>query len=604
MPAADNLLIEPSGKRQDQFVERSHAESSEISAWLQWLSELLPAAHCIALVRVDSSGEPLVISRNPGSLPVPDVALILAGRASRTTSRQRLLTEAPEGQILALPIPDSRHEGGVSSVLLLISDLLNKQQQGTLLGLASWALRSLLWVEGAPKSIPESLCNTQALAEPIRVQALLDQLSLRFDGAQCTLAWMKQRRGKRYEACVIAVCGQSRVDPTSTAVRKLAEFMEGLCQADMQALAPVYEAGPGVSSSRDVASSDPVELPVRFVVPIKVRQQLLMICMLRPAGQRLSTSVRLQLAQELVPAFQSAWLAQELDEPVRKIVWRRLLARYRQRTHVTGMRWVQACLLLIVLGFVLYPVDKRVSAEVHVEAAERHALIAPLDGFVKSVQARAGDRIAQGDLLATLDADDLLRQADKWSAEEQKNQQEYLSALAMHDRVELSSLRESRLLIQTELEQVQAQLARHELRAPIAGIVLSDSVEDALGSAVKAGQILFEVGSAEQYRLALQVPERRIGEISSGQSVALRMTADPKHRRYASVDMVIPIATASQGQNTFKVYAVPDEQQSVLRPGMKGIGKVLVGRESRLRQWTGSLWSRCVWLAWKLGLSS
>lgn len=603
MSAADNLLIEPSSVEESQSDAGISESNADLVGWLHWLAELLPAARCIALVRVDSSGVPVSVSRNPGSPSLPAVAKALASRACRKRSRQCLQTQSPDELVMAVPVLHKDHEEVASSALLLISDPLTPEQQGAMLGLANWALRSLDWADKPDVPVEPGLSHSRATQDPDGIQQLLDLLSLRYEGAQCAFTWMKRGRRGQYRARVFAMSGQTRVDSSRAVVRKLAMFMEGVVADVSQVLAPFYESGSPLSGSDSDALIDKSSLPVRFVVPMKVRGELFLVSLFLAAKQTLSVATREQLAQELIPAFQSAWLMRELDAPIRKIAWRRLRSLLDRREHHKTRRLLQLALIASALVVLLYPVDKRVSAEVYVEAAERHALIAPLDGFVKSIKARAGDRVAQGDLLATLDGDDLLRQADKWEAEAQKNQQDYLSALAVHDRVELSTLRESRLLIQTELEQVRAQLARHELLAPIAGIVLSDSVEDALGSAVKAGQILFEVGSAEQYRLALQVPERRIADIAVGQSVTLRMTADPKQRRQASVNMLIPIATASQGQNTFKVYALPEGQEGVLRPGMKGIGKILVGRASRLSQWAGSLWSRCVWLAWKLGLS-
>lgn len=603
MSAPDELLIEPAGVEGNQSDVGRHPANPDITAWLHWLSDLLPTAHCIALVRVNHSGAPVALIRNPGSPPLPAAAMALAGRACGQGRRQQLQTEDPDELLLALPVQRGGKQAVATSALLLISAPLTTQQQNTMVGLASWALRSLAWAERSGAPAGQGLCNTRALVEPNGIQSLLDQLSSRHGGAQCALTWMKRGRRGRYKARVLAISGQPKVDPSRTAVRKLAILMEDMLTDQSQVPSPVYEPGVPKPPGDEVAPIDQTRLLTRFVVPMTVRDELFMVSLFRAAGQEWSVATREQMLQEWVPAFQSAWLLRELDAPLHEIGWRRLLTRFAQYRSRKVTALVQASLLVCALLLILIPVEKRVSAEVSVEAAERHALIAPMDGFVKSIHARAGDRVAPGELLATLDGDDLLRQADKWEAEEQKNQQDYLGALAVHDRVELSTLRESRLLIQTELEQVRAQLARHELRAPIAGMVLSDSVEDALGSAVKAGQILFEVGSAEQYRLALQVPERRISDIAVGQSVSLRMTADPRQRRQARVDMVIPIATASQGQNSFKVYALPDAQSGVLRPGMKGIGKVLVGRASRLRQWTGSLWARCVWLAWKLGLS-
>ncbi len=603
MSAADNLLIEPSYAEDCQSDTGFSESNADLADWLNWLAELLPAVRCVALVRVNSSGVPVSVSRNPGSPALPEVAMALASRACRKRSKQSLQTQSPDELLLAVPVLPKDRKAVASSALLLISDPLSRQQQGAMAGLADWALRSLDWAEKPNTRIESGQCHFRAREEPGGIQQLLDQLSLRYDGAQCAFTWMKRGRRGLYNARVVAMSGQYKVDSSRAVVRKLAMLMEGVVTDVSQVPAPFYESRSTLSGSDSEGLIDNASLPVRFVVPVTVRGELFLVSLFLAADQDISVATRGQLAQELIPAFQSAWMMRELDAPLREIAWRRLRVLVDWSGHHKIKRLLQTALIACAFVLLFYPVDKRVSAEVNVEAAERHALIAPMDGFVKSIKARAGDRVAQGDLLATLDGDDLLRQADKWEAEAQKNRQDYLSALAVHDRVELSTLRESRLLIQTELEQVRAQLARHELRAPIAGIVLNDSVEDALGSAVKAGQILFEVGSAAQYRLALQVPERRIADIAVGQSVTLRMTADPKQRRQARVNMLIPIATASQGQNTFKVYALPEGQEGVLRPGMKGIGKILVGRASRLSQWTGSLWSRWVWLAWKLGLS-
>ncbi len=67
MPAADDLLIEPSSVEDGQSVDGLSETNPDITPWLHWLAELLPAARCIALVRINSSGVPVSVSRNPGS---------------------------------------------------------------------------------------------------------------------------------------------------------------------------------------------------------------------------------------------------------------------------------------------------------------------------------------------------------------------------------------------------------------------------------------------------------------------------------------------------------------------------------------------------------
>ena len=609
MPAADDLLVASqaeTGRAErlaGSLTEKGDATAAQDEAWLLWVSELLKGTRGLALLRISESGSATVSTQTPAALSIPEAGLALARRAAARGSRQRLILPGSGDVLLSLPLPAQSENERVSSVLLLLHGALNQQQQSSLLGLANWALKSARWwLNATPTPVDLFPVDDDAFSEPLNIAQLVNRLGTLYPGAVCALHRMRADRRGRRKSRVMAVSGQPTIDRSGAAVRRMAQNADEL-YAEGSAL-PLYKVR---STSRDVrmpAGLNDDELPwtASLWVPVSAAGELLLVSLHWSDETLLPDVERERLLAALPPAVQSAWLQQQYTQSLPQLVWHRWQSWLKTRFQGGLKRWFQAGLLTLALLALLWPVEKRLSADVIVEAAERHALIAPLDGYVKSVQARAGDRVAKGELLARLDDEDLLRQADKWAAEASKNQQDHLSALAAHDRVELSSLRENRLLIQTELEQVKAQLARHELRAPVAGIVLSDAVEDALGSAVKAGKILFEVGSADQYRLALQVPERRISEVQPGQLLSLRMAADPKQRSQARVDILIPVATASQGQNTFKVYASPLERDAGLRPGMQGIGKILVGRESRLMQWWDSLWTRCVWLAWKLGL--
>lgn len=613
MPAADDLLIASHAEtgrveRPTGTLPEDNGDSGkQMSAWLAWLAELLTDTRALALIRVSESGAAQMLAQTPAAVHLPGAGRALACRAAARRSRQRLVLPDTDEMLLGLPLPANAGEEGFSTILLLLSGTLNKSQQSALLGLAAWAMKSARWWSDTDKPTRLPWYGRDSLAEPMTPAALINQLGAHYPGSVCALHWATVGLGGLRRSRVLSVSGQSAIDRSGTTLRSMTRHVDTL-YADGPPL-PLYEVQ-APSPAEDAADmteqgcADQLPWPLSFMVPVSVGGELLIVSMYWSDPELLPEKERERLQSSLIPAVQSAWLQEERSRGLVILLWRRWRLWQRRMLQGGAVRALQVGLFVVVLAALLWPVEKRLSAEVIVEAAERHALIAPLDGYIKSVQARAGDRVAKGDLLASLDDEDLLRQADKWTAEAQKNQQDYLSALAVHDRVEMSSLRENRLLIQTELEQVQAQLARHQLRAPVAGIVLSDAVEDALGSAVKAGKVLFEVGSAEQYRLALQVPERSISEVESGQLLSLRMTADPKRRSQARVETVIPVATASQGKSTFKVYASPLERDEGLRPGMKGIGKILVGRESRLMQWSSSLWARCVWLAWKLGLTA
>ena len=67
-----------------------------------------------------------------------------------------------------------------------------------------------------------------------------------------------------------------------------------------------------------------------------------------------------------------------------------------------------------------------------------------------------------------------------------------------------------------------------------------------------------------------------------------------------TVSAITPVATQIDGRNVFRVEAKIDGQIARLRPGMEGIGKVVVGERGLLWIWTHSFfdWLRLALWNW------
>ena len=193
----------------------------------------------------------------------------------------------------------------------------------------------------------------------------------------------------------------------------------------------------------------------------------------------------------------------------------------------SNKRWIATIAFgALLLSFVV-PVNHRVSADAFIEASDRQVLVSAQDGFILSAHARAGEEVEEGALLAKIDGQDLQLSLEKWHSEKDKNEQEYAQALAAHDRSELSRLRADSDRIDAEIALLDQQLVRSEVRAPFAGVLLEGDWTQSLGAPVKTGDVLFEIASAEQYRLVLEVDEHDIGYIQSDQVAELRMASLP-----------------------------------------------------------------------------
>ena len=132
---------------------------------------------------------------------------------------------------------------------------------------------------------------------------------------------------------------------------------------------------------------------------------------------------------------------------------------------------------------------------------------------------------------------------------------------------------------------------------------LSIDLPEAQGSVKEASdqQIESLVDEAGSYRVNLQVDERDIAGLAVGQSGELRLAAMPDRAIALDVTRIVPLATADQSGNRFRVEAELPSTAESLRPGMHGVAKVVTGESSMLHAWTAELLDRVKFWLWSLG---
>jgi len=265
------------------------------------------------------------------------------------------------------------------------------------------------------------------------------------------------------------------------------------------------------------------------------------------------------------------------------------------------LKSVVAAAVLVLAMLVLIQTDHRIAAESTIEGAVQQAVVAPFAGYLSSANARAGDLVDEGQVLAVLDDRELLLEQEKWSSERDKHSKEYQQALAVRDRAKVSMMAARIAQAEAQLRLVGEQLQRTKLKAPFAGVLVSGDLSRSLGAPVERGQLLFEIVPSEGYHVSLEVDEHDVAMLEKGQEASLRLTGLPNQAIPLRVSRVLPVASAEDGGNHFRVEAELGDAPSGLRPGMEGIAKVVVGRGSLLRVWTASLSDRLRLWAWSLG---
>ncbi len=236
--------------------------------------------------------------------------------------------------------------------------------------------------------------------------------------------------------------------------------------------------------------------------------------------------------------------------------------------------------------------DWRVTANAVVEGRVQRTIAAPIDGFIQSAEARAGDIVDAGDLLGTLDDSDLKLERLKWSTLRQQMVSESREAVAQRNRAEVSIIAARIEQADAELKLLDEQLTRTRISAPFAGVVIEGDLSQRLGTPVSRGDALFKLAPLEDYRVVLLVNERDIAPVEVGQEGGLVLASMPDQRLPIRIERITSVSRAEDGSNVFRVEASLIETGASLRPGMEGVGKIHLG-EARL----GWIWSREL-LAW------
>lgn len=240
----------------------------------------------------------------------------------------------------------------------------------------------------------------------------------------------------------------------------------------------------------------------------------------------------------------------------------------------------------------------RISCDSVLEAGVCRSVVAPQHGYIVEAHVRAGDLVREGDLMATLDDQELRLEQRKWQSQRTQLLKEYRKALAESDRAEIAILKAKRAQTEAQLRLVEQQLARTTLVAPFSGLVVKGDLSQALGSPVTPGEVLYEVALTGDYRVVIKVDDRDIGLVALGQRGQLKLSGIPDQAIAITIDRLMPVSTTEAGHNYFRVEAAMDSLSDLMRPGMEGVTKIEIKQEKLLRIWTRRLvaWLRLfVW---------
>ena len=259
--------------------------------------------------------------------------------------------------------------------------------------------------------------------------------------------------------------------------------------------------------------------------------------------------------------------------------------------------------LIAFVAFCYYATGTyRVTATTVVQGKIQRVVTAPIAGYLVQSEARAGDLVQEGDVMARLEDRDIRLERLKWLGDRTKQQQEYSQAMAQRERTQARILASQIEQSDAQISLLDQQLERMTIRAPFTGLVVSGDLSQALGAPLERGDVLFQVAPLDEYRVTMRVDERDIRELSPGTSGPLVLSALPDTPYRVAVQRITPISSPLNGANVFDVEASIEEGPIMaLRPGMEGVAKIEVDERRLVEIWTRRLvlWVRMTFWSWR-----
>ena len=414
-------------------------------------------------------------------------------------------------------------------------------------------------------------------------QALATELATRLDCDRVSIGFVRNQHAR-----IVAVSHSAEFGERMNLIRAVGTAMDE--SLDQKSIIVMPEGDGDVLVTRDHAvlarqfGSDSI-LTVPFSVG-KVTKGA--FTFERPAGRPFDPEA-VELCQAVVALCSRILEDKRLND--RFLVSRVKDAARDELAKFTGPRYFgrKLAAITLMIGVVFFSFatgDYRVGANASLEGSVRRVMVAPLDGYVATAPYRAGDVVPAGTVLATLDDRDLKLEYYKWASQRDQYAKQYQEALAQHDRAQSSIVLAQVQQAEAQMNLLAEQLGRIRIAAPFEGLVVSGDLSQSLGTAVKRGQVLFEVAPLNAYRVVLEVDEGEISYIRAGQKGSLMLTSLPGEVFPLSITHVTPVAVAREGRSYFRVEALLERMSERLRPGMEGVAKVEAGNRKLI--WIGT----------------
>ena len=279
--------------------------------------------------------------------------------------------------------------------------------------------------------------------------------------------------------------------------------------------------------------------------------------------------------------------------------WKPLLERRQRIFEIPKrrrLRWGIGALAILLLLFVPWRI--RLAGPARILPGRRAAVTAGVEGVVQSVLKREGDRVAAGEVIATL-------KDESYGADLEEARSNLAIAQSDVARFQEAGNPAAMFEAQSRRDELRAKIAlatdrfqRTRFRAPLEGVIVTPRIEERVGQHLESGGELCVVADVRTVTAEVAVAEADAGLLSPGEEVKLKLNPFPT-RVFRGRVARVGSHVRQEGEQRFVVAEVrvqnPDGQ---LRTGTLGKAKILDGKRpliaALLRKPARWVWSK-VW---------
>ena len=277
---------------------------------------------------------------------------------------------------------------------------------------------------------------------------------------------------------------------------------------------------------------------------------------------------------------------------------RKFLALEKRRR---AMVIAAACAALLFL--VLFPLPLRVDGRATVAPGHAARVGAEVEGVVKLVSVKEGDRVLKGSVLGALEDWDYRSSLAAARAKRETAITQMNRALAANDGTEAGIQQAQADYWTAEVARAQERLDRTLVRSPIDGVVATPHVENLVGRKLKLGETFADIVDNSQALVDLTIDQTDIGLVAAGQKARVKLDGFPARTFEGKVVVVSPLGRLEGDTTTFYARIAVPNSEIVLRAGMQGRGKVSTGWHPAgkvfFRQPVMWIWSKLwEWFGW------